>query len=92
MTDKKENEKIINPETGKEEETSQFEGDVSLENKVKSSDQSLNFEDPDDKYTTDTEYRNSTIDEAGQVSGPSAEGRRTRVDELSENPSEESDN
>ena len=92
MTDKKENEKIINPETGKEEETSQFGGDESLENKVKSSDQSLNFEDPDDKYTTDTEYRNSTIDEAGQVSGPSAEGRRTRVDELSENPSEESDN
>lgn len=92
MTDKKENEKIINPETGKEEETSQFEGDESLENKVKSSDQSLNFEDPDVKYTTDTEYRNTTIDEAGQVSGPSAEGRRTRVDELSENPSEESDN
>lgn len=33
MTDKKENEKIINPETGKEEETSQFEGDESLEKK-----------------------------------------------------------
>ena len=91
MTDKKENEKIINPETGKEEETSQFEGDESLEEKVKSSDQSLNFKDPDDKYTTDTEYRNTIIDEAGKVSAPSAEGRRTRVDELSENPSE-SDN
>ena len=92
MTDRKENDKIIDPETGKEEKTSQFEGNESLEKEVKSSDQSLNFEDPDVKYSTDTEYRNNTIDEAGQVSAPSAEGRRTRVDELSENPSEEANN
>ena len=92
MTDNKENKKIVDPETGKEEETSQFDGDKSLEKEVKSSNESLNFNDIDDKYSTDTEYRNNTIDEAGQVSAPSAEGRRTRVDELSENPSEESKN
>jgi hypothetical protein len=82
---------IIDPQTGKESEASQFKGDESLEKDVKNSKSTDGGDDPDVKFNTDTEYRNTTIDEAGQVSGPSAEGRRTRVDEISENPSEDSD-
>ena len=89
MTDKKENEKIIDPESGKEERTSQFEGDECIEKKVNDDKATEGGDDPDVKFTTDTEYRNTAIDDAGEVSAPSAEGRRTRVDELAENPSEE---
>ena len=83
---------IIDPQTRKEAEASQFEGDKNLEKNVKNNKETNGGDDPDVKFTTDTEYRNTTIDEAGQVSAPSAEGRRTRGDEISENPSEDSDN
>ena len=89
---KKEKDTIIDPQTGKESEASQFEGDKNLEKNVKNNKETNGGDDPDVKFTTDTEYRNTPIDEAGQVSAPSAEGRRTRVDEISENPSEDSDN
>ena len=92
MTDnKKENDIIIDPETGKEKQSSQFEGDEALENAVENEKETRGGDDPDVKFTTDTEYRNTNIDEAGQVSGPTAEGRRTRVDKISENPSEDSE-
>ena len=91
MTEEKrfeeEQEKVTDPETGKETETSQYDGDEKLEEVANNSEEEN--ADPDVKYNTDTEYRNSDVDEAGYVSAPSAEGRRTRVDELSENPSEE---
>lgn len=90
MTDKeKQDSKIIDPETGKEAKSSQFEGDESLEEVAKNLQETENGSDPDVKFSTDTEYRNTDVDEAGYVSGPTAEGRRTRIDKLSENPSED---
>ena len=88
---KNENDIIIDPETGEEKQSSQFKGDEELEKAVEDQEETRGGDDPDIKFTTDTEYRNTTIDEAGQVSGPTAEGRRTRVDEISENPSEDSE-
>ncbi|WP_394011534.1 hypothetical protein [Anaerococcus cruorum] len=76
-------------ETGKVEESSQYEGDEELEDVANNLDETNRSNDPDVKYNTDTEYRNTDVDEAGYVSGPTAEGRRTRVDELPENPSED---
>lgn len=95
MTEEKkyeEDNKIADPKTGKESGSSQYKGDEELDNVAKNSEETDRSNDPDVKYNTDTEYRNTDVDEAGYVSGPTAEGRRTRVDELSENPSEESDN
>ena len=90
MTDKeRKDSKIIDPETGKESKSSQFEGDESLEEVARNLQETESGSDPDVKYNTDTEYRNTDVDEAGYVSGPTAEGRRIRVDELSENPSED---
>lgn len=92
MTEKNseiENSKIIDPETGEVAKSSQFEGDKSLEDAANNLEETEGGNDPDVKYHTDTEYRNTDVDEAGYVSGPTAEGRRTRVDDLSENPSED---
>lgn len=93
MTDEKRYEeddrKIEDLETGKVEESSQYEGDEELEEVANNLDETDRSDDSDVKYNTDTEYRNTDVDEAGYVSGPTAEGRRTRVDELSENPSED---
>lgn len=80
--------KIEDLETGKVKESSQYEGDEELEEVANNLEETDRSNDPDVKYNTDTEYRNTDVDEAGYVSGPTAEGRRTRVDELSENPSE----
>lgn len=87
MTDN--NEKILDPETGEEVSTSQFEGDKSLDEECKSKKGTEGGNDGDEKYVADTENRHTTHDEAGFVSAPSAEGRRTRIDEVSENPSED---
>ncbi|MDU5503999.1 MAG: InlB B-repeat-containing protein [Anaerococcus vaginalis] len=79
----------VDPKTGKESGSSQYKGDEELDTVAKNSEETDRSNDPDVKYNTDTEYRNTDVDEAGYVSGPTAEGRRTRVDELSENPSDE---
>ncbi len=80
---------ILDPETGEEKESSQFEGDESLEEVANNLEETEGEHDPDAKFITDTEERNPHSDEADAVSGPTAEGRRTRVDDLPENPSEE---
>lgn len=85
----KDAETIVDPETGDEVKSSQFEGDESLEDVANNLDETEGGDDPDVKFSTDTEFRNTDVDEAGYVSGPTAEGRRTRIDELPENPSEE---
>lgn len=89
MTEDKKN--LIDPETGEVRESSQFKGDKEFDEAAANSEETRGGDDPDNKFTTDTEYRNTDIDEAGYVSGPTAEGRRTRVDEISENPSEDSE-
>ena len=93
MTEEKrydeEEQKVEDPKTGQESDSSQYEGDEGLEDVANNLDETERSSDPDVKYHTDTEYRNTDVDEAGYVSGPTAEGRRTRVDELSENPSDE---
>lgn len=93
MTDEKRYEedeaKVQDLETGKVSESSKYEGDEKLEDNAANSEETQRSDDPDVKYNTDTEYRNTDVDEAGYVSSPTAEGRRTRVDKLSENPSED---
>lgn len=80
MTNKKD--KLIDPKTGEVRESSQFAGN---ENLVNLDDDTTDNQGGD--YHTDTESRNPHADEADYISGPSAEGRRTRVDDLEENPS-----
>ena len=82
---------IIDPETGEIKESSEYEGDEQLEEVANNLNETEGGDDPDVKYNADTENRNTTVDEAGYVSGPTAEGRRTRIDEISENPSEDSE-
>ena len=95
MTEEKrydeEGQKVENPKTGQESYSSQYEGDKELEDVANNLDETERSSDPDVKYHTDTEYRNTDVDEAGYVSGPTAEGRRTRTDELPENPSEDAE-
>ena len=78
MTDKKENEKIINPETGKEEETSQYDGNDELDKKTRASETAKGGDDIDKKYSPDQEELKTEVDEADQISNVGVEGRRTR--------------
>ena len=82
MTDK---DKIFDPESKEVKDSSQFAGNEELDEATRNS---SDADATDYHYGTDTEARNPQIDEADEVSAPSAEGRRTR-EKISENPSKE---
>ena len=88
MTEKKKD-KVIDPKTGKECCSSQYDGNDELDKKTRASETAKGGDDIDKKYSPDQEELKTEVDEADQISNVGVEGRRTREDDLSENPSKD---
>ena len=88
MTDKKKD-KVIDPKTGKVCCSSQYDGNDELDKKTRASETTKGGDDIDKKYSPDQEELKTEVDEADQISNVGVEGRRTREDDLSENPSKD---
>lgn len=88
MTEDKKDQ-VINPRTGEVCCSSQFEGNKELDKKTRESDSTKGGDDIDKKYSADQEQLKTEVDEADQISNVGVESRRTREDDLSENPSKD---
>ncbi len=88
MTEKKKD-KVIDPKTGKVCCSSQYDGNDELDKKTRASETAKGGDDIDKKYSPDQEELKTEVDEADQISNVGVEGRRTREDDLSENPSKD---
>ena len=81
--------KVIDPKTGKVSSSSQYDGNEILDKKSRESEANKGGDDIDKKYSPDQEALKTEVDEADQISNVGVESRRTREDDLSENPSKD---
>lgn len=81
------NDKLLDPTSGEIKESSQFAGNEELDKKTRQSEAIKGGDDIDKKLSPDQEELKTEVDEADQISNVGVEARRTREDDLSENPS-----
>ena len=88
MSDKNKHQ-VIDPSTGEVKDSSQYHGNEELDKSSRESNDTKGGDDLDKKYSSDQEHLKTEVDEADQISNVGVEARRTREDDLSENPSKD---
>ena len=80
---------VIDPSTGEVKDSSQYHGNKESDKVARENEDTKGGDDLDKKYSPDQEELKTDVDEADQVSNVGVESRRTREDDLSENPSKD---